>query len=60
VGNASPVGELIDDLRGHGVRRVSPNGVLGDPTHATADRGRQWIEALTSKAITAHDRLSES
>jgi mycofactocin precursor peptide peptidase len=45
AGNTAPLPELIDDLRAHGVRAVAPTGVLGDPTGATAERGRALLEA---------------
>jgi creatinine amidohydrolase len=56
AGTTTPLPELIDDLRGGGVRAVSPSGVLGDPTGATAAEGRRilgnWGEALL-KAVEA-------
>jgi mycofactocin precursor peptide peptidase len=39
-GNAEPLVELIERLRGEGVRAVAPDGVLGDPTGADAAEGR--------------------
>jgi len=55
-GNTRPLRELIDRLRSEGVAAVSPNGVLGDPTHACADDGARrldaWAESLI--ALTAH------
>lgn len=39
VGNCAPLAELLPALRRHGVASVSPNGVLGDPTTATAQEG---------------------
>jgi creatinine amidohydrolase len=44
-GNDAPLAELIDDLRARGVRAVSPNGVLGDPTGASAAEGRSLLAA---------------
>jgi creatinine amidohydrolase len=56
AGTTTPLPELIGDLRDGGVRAVSPSGVLGDPTGATAAEGRQilgnWGEALL-KAVEA-------
>jgi creatinine amidohydrolase len=46
-GNVAPLTELIDDLRMDGVRPLSPNGILGDPTGASPGEGR----ALLSSAI---------
>jgi creatinine amidohydrolase len=47
AGNTAPLGELMPDLLAGGVRAVSGNGVLGDPTGATADEGRALLQALT-------------
>ena len=35
-------------LRDEGMRNVSPNGVIGDPTAATADAGRLYLDALVT------------
>ncbi len=40
-GRADPITSLLPELRAKGVRAVSPNGVLGDPTSASADTGRR-------------------
>jgi mycofactocin precursor peptide peptidase len=45
AGNVAPIAELMPAMRAHGVRMASPNGVLGDPTAATADRGRVLLSA---------------
>ncbi len=45
AGNTAPLAELIDDLRAHGVRAVAPNGVLGDPTGASAAEGQVLLAA---------------
>jgi mycofactocin precursor peptide peptidase len=45
VGNDAPLAELIGRLRAEGVRAVSPNGVLGDPTGASAAEGRALLAA---------------
>ena len=44
VGTA-PLSALAADLRDGGVARVSPNGVLGDPTGATAAEGVRLLDA---------------
>lgn len=59
-GRTSPALDLMQQLRNDGVRSVSPNGVLGDPSRASAQDGRTWIDALTAKALAAHDRLAAS
>ena len=46
-GNTTPIKELLPQLRAGGVRAVSPNGVLGDPTGATADEGATLLTTLT-------------
>ncbi|MGX1811061.1 mycofactocin biosynthesis peptidyl-dipeptidase MftE [Nocardia sp. NPDC055321] len=43
-GDTRPLGEIIDQLRRHGVAAVSANGVLGDPTRATAEDGERLLE----------------
>lgn len=43
-GAARPLAELLPDLRHRGVRAVSPNGVLGDPTGASAGQGRRLLD----------------
>jgi len=59
-GHIGSAHDLMPQLRTDGVRSVSPSGVLGDPTGATADEGRAWIDALTAKAVAEHDRLAVS
>ena len=39
AGATAPLGELMDRLRAGGLRAVTANGVLGDPTGATAEEG---------------------
>jgi creatinine amidohydrolase len=48
-GPSRPLGELWPALRRHGVLGVSPNGVLGDPTGATAEAGRRLLEAWSAE-----------
>ncbi|MFC4373849.1 mycofactocin biosynthesis peptidyl-dipeptidase MftE [Nocardia halotolerans] len=52
-GDRRPLGELLPLLRAGGVRAVSPNGILGDPTGATADEGAGLLAAATSALL--HD-----
>lgn len=52
VGATEPLVELLPALRSGGVRSVSPNGVLGDPTGASADEGAALFERLVT-ALTA-------
>ena len=46
-----PLAETLPLLRSGGVRAVSPSGVLGDPTGATADEGRALLESLTDDLL---------
>jgi mycofactocin precursor peptide peptidase len=53
-GVTTPLPELIGRLREGGVRAVSPTGVLGDPSGASAAEGREilrrWTESLRKAA----------
>ena len=46
-GDTRPLREILPLLRAGGVRAVSANGVLGDPTGADADAGRLLLDTLT-------------
>ena len=50
-GRREPVGALLDELRTAGVRPLSPNGVLGDPTGASADEGSELLERLVEHLV---------
>lgn len=50
-GDTRPLTELLPHLMAYGVRGVSPNGVLGDPTGATAEEGRALVEAMVCRAV---------
>lgn len=56
---AVPGGERasLDDVRAHGVRAMSPSGVLGDPTGASATEGETILAALADDLVTAVDGL---
>ena len=49
-GQPRVIADLLPDLRAYGVSGVAPNGVLGDPTDATAEEGRAILEALVDHA----------
>lgn len=51
AGATAPLAELLPALRSGGVRAVAGNGVLGDPTGATADEGAELLEAMTAAAV---------
>jgi creatinine amidohydrolase len=53
AGDTRPLAELLPELRAGGVASVSPNGVLGDPTGASAEEGRALLDALTSQLAAA-------
>jgi mycofactocin system creatininase family protein len=42
-GDPRPIGTLLPLLHSQGVRRISANGVLGDPTGASADEGHRLL-----------------
>ena len=49
AGRTEPIDELWTELRAGGVKAVSANGVLGDPTLATAAEGRLLFAALVDE-----------
>jgi creatinine amidohydrolase len=51
TGDTRPVADLLPDLMTHGVRAVSPTGVLGDPAGASAAEGRRTLEAMVSGVV---------
>lgn len=51
AGNTQPLSEIMDRLRQYGLAAVSCNGVLGDPTHASADAGAAILDAWTSDLL---------
>ncbi|MES5820516.1 mycofactocin biosynthesis peptidyl-dipeptidase MftE [Streptomyces sp. RG80] len=56
AGDTRPLAVLLPDLIAHGVRAVSPSGVLGDPAGASAEEGRRALDAMvcaTVRRVTA-------
>ena len=51
AGNTQPLEELLPQLRTGGVRSLSANGVLGDPTGSTSAEGKRIFQQMTSRAI---------
>jgi creatinine amidohydrolase len=47
-GDIRPLAALLPELRAGGVRAVAPNGVLGDPTGATAAEGAALLDELAA------------
>jgi creatinine amidohydrolase len=54
-GRPEPIGELVAELRRDGVRAVSPSGVLGDPTGASATHGRVLLTRMVVDLVAAVD-----
>lgn len=54
-GNPAPVGELMAAMRAGGVRAVSANGILGDPTGSTAPAGTALLTAATADLLAFVD-----
>ena len=52
-GRTEPIASLLPRLRAEGVRPVSSNGVLGDPTGASIEEGRELLEALVRDLASA-------
>ncbi len=55
VGNTRDARELMEDMRRGGVRSVAPNGVLGDATRATAERGQEIFAQYCSSLRAMFD-----
>lgn len=54
-GDTRPIEQLLPLLRAGGVRAVSPSGVLGDPTGATAEEGTALLDQLAAALISEVD-----
>jgi len=52
-GNTQPLRAILPAMRAGGVAAVSPNGVLGDPTGASAEVGAQVLDAMSRSVATA-------
>ena len=52
-GETAPIGKLLPRLRAEGVRAVSPTGVLGDPTGASAEEGAELLAGLVGRLVAA-------
>jgi mycofactocin precursor peptide peptidase len=60
VGDTRALTEILSDLSAHGVRQVSPNGVLGDPTGASAAEGEQLLSLMVADLNQTVDGLLAS
>lgn len=52
-GNTAPIADISSVLRTHGVKGVSPNGILGDPTGSSAEHGRHVFERWAAELVAA-------
>ena len=57
-GNSAPLNEILGIMQEKGVRVVSPNGILGDPTHASRTLGEQLFNQAVEQAITNYNELT--
>jgi creatinine amidohydrolase len=57
-GDTRPLPQIMADLRAHGVREVSPSGVLGDPAGASAAEGERLFALLVADLAAAIDALT--
>jgi creatinine amidohydrolase len=51
AGDARPWAELRAEVRAHGVRAISPNGVLGDPAGASAQEGLAMLNDVSTRLL---------
>ncbi|OBI36352.1 mycofactocin system creatininase family protein [Mycobacterium sp. E1386] len=58
TGNRAPLPELLPSMRRGGVAAVSPVGVLGDPTTATAAEGKRILAEMVDGAVRRVTRWS--
>lgn len=56
AGERRPLRDLMGALQLGGVAAVAPNGVLGDPTAASAADGRRLLEAMTADLAASVER----
>jgi mycofactocin precursor peptide peptidase len=52
-GDTRPMAQLLPLLKARGLRAVTGNGILGDPTGASADEGEALLDRLTGDLNTA-------
>jgi len=60
AGETRPLTQIMADLRAGGVRRVSPNGVLGDPAGASAAEGERLLALLIADLVAVLGRLTDA
>ncbi|MEO3787404.1 mycofactocin biosynthesis peptidyl-dipeptidase MftE [Actinocorallia sp. B10E7] len=54
-GDTRPLASLMPELVARGVRGVSPTGVLGDPSGADAERGRELVRTMVASVVRRID-----
>jgi len=59
-GETRPLTQIMADLRTHGVRQVSPNGILGDPAGASAAEGERLLALLVADLVATLNRLTDA
>ncbi|MET0767489.1 MAG: mycofactocin biosynthesis peptidyl-dipeptidase MftE [Aeromicrobium sp.] len=52
IGETRSLGEILPLMMAGGVAAVSPNGVLGDPTVASADHGAEVLATMVDQIVT--------
>lgn len=52
-GSSQPLSQILPAMMARGVAAVSPNGVLGDPTGASAAEGQRLLETMTDHVVRA-------
>ena len=57
-GNTAPLRELMPAISAGSVRDVSPSGVLGDPTGATAGEGAESVSVMVAALVGAVEQWS--
>lgn len=55
-GNQQPLGEILPAMIAGGIEAVSANGILGDPTRATAAVGAELLADMQSRMLDSFDR----
>ena len=53
AGNTGPLSAILPTMRAHGVGAVSSNGVLGDPTGASAEEGRRLLDQMVTAVVAS-------
>ncbi len=56
-GVTAATAEIVDELRSGGLAAVTPNGVLGDPTRATATRGEQILARWVDEVVVLSENM---